>query len=87
MFGAGIGLTTVSTEALKTLLKGLHKGTLAPPLTIEALTRHGLQYCAAELLGHLRTLDNHGMQAVLVAVIAERNAVAARSPVRPAEPD
>jgi len=87
MFGAGAGLTPVSTEALKTLLKGLHKGTLAPPLTIEALTRHGLQYCAADLLAHLRTLDGHGMQAVLVAVIAERNAVAARTPPPPVEPD
>lgn len=67
-----LGLTKVHTRDLKKALAGLYKGSLAPPLAIESLTRHGLQHCADHLLAHTRTLDKAGMMAVITAVIAER---------------
>ena len=72
MIDAGKGLSAVSTEDLKKALKGLHRATLPTPLTIEGLTRNGLQHCAQELLAHLRGLGEDGVRAVLVAVHAER---------------
>jgi hypothetical protein len=76
MLDAGKGLTAVSTDALVTLLRGIYRGDLTCPVTVEGLTRIGLQYCAADLLGHLRTLDRAGTHAVIVAVVAERRAAA-----------
>ncbi len=73
------GLTAVSAEALRTLLRHVHRGEVAVPLTISELTRTGLQYCALELLAQLRMLDRAGVVAVLTAVLAEREAVARRS--------
>jgi len=67
-----LGLTTVNTEDLKKLLSALHHGHLAFPLAIENLARVGLQHRANELLKQLRELDEHGVRAVLVNVIAER---------------
>ena len=67
-----LGLTPIKTAELKKLLAAVHKGDIALPLDIHGLTRHGLQYCAAELLAHLRGLDERAIRAVLVAVIAER---------------
>ena len=72
MLHAAAGLTGVSTEALKRALSALHRGEVACPLTIEALTRVGLQHHADVLLGTLRGLDETAVRAVLVAVIAER---------------
>ncbi len=72
MMGAGAGLTDVPTKALKAALAALHRGELRCPLTIEELTRNGLQYVANDLLGQLRHLDEQGVRTVLVTVIAER---------------
>lgn len=72
MIGAGAGLTRVDTEALRTLLRSLHRGDVRGPLSVHDLARVGLQYAAEDLLGHLRGVDDAGLRAVLVAVIAER---------------
>ena len=77
MIGAGAGLTAVDTEALKTLLRTLHRGDVHGPLSVEDLARIGLQYCAEDILGHLRGVDDAGLRAVLVAVIAERRSAGA----------
>jgi hypothetical protein len=68
------GLTQIPTAALRTLLSSVHKKVVATPLTIGELTRIGLQFCAAELMRELRGLDEVGVRAVLVAVLAERAA-------------
>jgi hypothetical protein len=72
MLHAAIGLTQVTTDDLRKGLSALHQGHLRFPLTIEDLTRVGLQHCANELLAVLRKVDEPGARAVLVAVIAER---------------
>jgi len=72
VLAAGIGLTPVKTADLKKALAALHKGELKCPLTIGELARNGLQHCAGELLHGLRKLDERGIRAVLVAVLAER---------------
>ena len=72
MLNAAVGLTEVEEKALKSLLAFTHRGELSFPLDIQELTRVGLQHCAANLLGVLRDLDEPGVRAVLVAVLAER---------------
>ncbi len=72
MHDAASGLTGLATDDLKKALSALHRGSMSCPLTIEELTRHGLQHCATGLLTQLRTLDSAGARAVLVNVIAER---------------
>lgn len=72
----GRGLVPVQDEALRTLMRGLYRGEITTPLDLPSLTRIGLQYCSSELLHHLRGLDDHAIRAVLVAVLAERKAVA-----------
>ena len=72
MFGTRLGLTSVATSDLKRALRALHRGDLTTPFNIEGFTRNGLQHVAVDLLGHLRTLDENGAKAVLVAVLAER---------------
>jgi len=66
------GLTLISSEDLKKLLAALHHGHLDYPLSIECLTRVGLQHCATELMSTLRQLDENGVRAVLVVALAER---------------
>lgn len=85
MLDAAAGLTRVSTTDLKKALSALHRGHLRFPLTIEELTRFGLQHCANDLLGVLRQVDEAGARAVLVAVLAERLAEEKRRQ-RPARP-
>ncbi len=74
MIGAGTGLTPVSTAALEQLLRATHRGEVRFPLDIGELTRHGLQYCASELLHALRGCGDDTVKAVLVNVLAERKA-------------
>jgi hypothetical protein len=74
----GTGLVHVSTDALTTLLRAVYRGDLACPFDIADLTRVGLQYCAADLLGHFRELDEAGVRAVVVAVVAERRVMEER---------
>lgn len=69
--GWGAGLTGASTEQLKRLLRFVHRGEVVCPLTPLELTRIGL----ATMVGGvdvLRGLDERGLRAVLVAVLAER---------------
>ena len=66
------GLTQVSTEDLKTMLRYLHRGEMNCPLTPAELARFGLQRCSGSILGHMRELDVQGCRAVVVAVLAER---------------
>jgi len=72
MLDAGAGLTEVETQHLKQLLSLVHKRELSFPLDVHELTRTGLQHCAPPLLGQLRGLDEAGVRAVLIAVLAER---------------
>ena len=67
-----LGLTEVSTEDLRKLLRAMHHGHVTCPLTPVGLTCVGLQDAVGELLAHLRGLDRSAVHAVLVAVIAER---------------
>lgn len=73
----GGGLTHVSTDKLERLLKRVHDGSLACPVTHPTLLRAGMPDLVDEL-GHLVGLDARAVQAVLVAVIAERRAQAER---------
>ncbi len=79
MLHAGIALTRVSTEDLRRALRHLVRGDLRAPLGIHDLTRCGLQPVAADLLDALRGLDEAGVRAVLVAVLAERRAAEERA--------
>lgn len=77
-FGGG-GLTEVPTKDLEVLLGHLHRGTISVPITHPALVVAGLAYLI-DKVGFLQTLDAAAARAVLVAVIAERRAAAARKP-------
>ena len=66
------GLTALREKELTTLLRYLHRGELDVPLTIETLTRIGLQHRHDVVMGALRGLDEAGVRAVLVCVLAER---------------
>lgn len=70
----GAALTYAKTAALEALLKALYREDAACPLTVQELTRVGLQYAAEDLLPHLRGLDATAAKAVVVAVLAERRA-------------
>ena len=70
----GAALTYAKTASLEVLLKALYRGDIETPLSVEALTRVGLQYAAEDLLPHLRGLDTAGVNATIVAVLAERRA-------------
>ncbi|PIE18509.1 MAG: hypothetical protein CSA66_04685 [Proteobacteria bacterium] len=72
------GLSKVPDDRLKALLRGLHRGSLAAPLTAVELARHGLQDYAEPLLGVLRGVEARGVKAVVVAVLAEREALRPR---------
>ena len=70
----GEGLTSLKTKDLKTLLKLLHRGQLNLPLTAHSIACAGFQYKHQELMANLRGLDETGVRAVLVCVLAERMA-------------
>jgi len=74
LFAGGLGLTEVNRKDLEKTLHTLYRGDLELPLNIHGLTRVGLQHCSQPLLSQLRGLDQVGVQAVLVAVLAERKA-------------
>lgn len=73
----GGGLTHVSTEQLQRLLKRVHDGSLACPITHPTLLRAGMPDLVDQV-GHLVGLEARAVQAVLVAVIAERRHEAER---------
>ncbi len=70
--GSHFGLVDVSDSDLQKALRIAHKGEFRYPLDAPELARVGLQHCSAPLLAHLRGLDQAGVRAVLVAVLAER---------------
>ncbi|MEM9458852.1 MAG: hypothetical protein AAGF11_32035 [Myxococcota bacterium] len=67
-----LGLTTVSSEHLRTLLRAVFKQQVDCPLTPGGLAALGLQDTSTPLLSHLRGLDARAVHAVLVAALAER---------------
>lgn len=72
MYGFHFGLVEVPTADLEKLLRHHVRGELDVPVTIVGFTRLGLQHRANALLNALRGLDDAGVRAVLVAVLAER---------------
>ena len=71
--GPGRALADVPTDTLKSLFRALISGDLRCPLGAWEVARFGLQSWQAGLLEALRGLDENGVRAVLVAVLAERN--------------
>lgn len=67
-----LGLTEVSTDDLRKLLRALHRGDVTCPLTPVGLTCIGLQDAVGDLLAQMRGLERAAVHAVVVAVIAER---------------
>ena len=67
----GAGLKDVSTEDLKIVLARVHDKSLECPITHPRLLRAGIPKLV-DSLGHLHGLDARAVQAVIVAVIAER---------------
>lgn len=65
------GLTHLPTRDLERLLRLVHRGELTCPIDQPALATVGLLRMV-DMLGHLRGLDAKAVQAVLVAVLAER---------------
>ncbi len=66
------GLTSLTTDHLKKLLKYLHDGSLELPLTAHSIAAAGFQFRHHELMSALRGLDEAAVRAVLVCVLAER---------------
>ena len=73
-----IALTGVTTEELEKLLRHIHRREIEAPITPVSLSLVGLQYRSEELMQSLRGLDERGVRALLVAVLAERRAAAER---------
>jgi hypothetical protein len=69
-FGGG-GLKHVSTSDLRAVLSRVHDGSLECPITHPRILRAGLPKLIDDL-GHLNGLDARAVQAVIVAVLAER---------------
>ncbi|MEZ4452015.1 MAG: hypothetical protein R3B09_21305 [Nannocystaceae bacterium] len=70
--GPDLALRQVPTDALKTLLRHVHHGTIELPLAPVPLVAIGLQDQVERLLGAMRGLESAAVRAVLVAVLAER---------------
>lgn len=66
-----LGLKGVKTKDLEQVLRLVHRGELSCPIDQTGLAVAGLLRLGDDL-GHLRGLDQAGVRAVLVAVIAER---------------
>jgi hypothetical protein len=74
-----MALTGVPTEELRQLLRLVHRRQLETPITPAGLALVGLQHRSEEIMQTLRGLDEPGVRAVLVAVVAERIEVRAGS--------
>ena len=72
MFDHTLGLVSVETELLRQLLRHVHRGEILAPMTPAKLAPMGFQHHSEALMGTLRGLDDAGVRAVLVAVLAER---------------
>ncbi len=67
----GAGLTELTTLDLERLLRALHRGQLRTPIGPVELHVAGLSYLV-DRVDFLGGLDERGVRAVLVAVLAER---------------
>jgi hypothetical protein len=65
------GLTHLNDTQLERLLKAVHRGLVDCPLAPDQLMTAGLSD-VYDRVGFLRGLDQAGVKAVLVAVLAER---------------
>ena len=86
MFATGHGLTRISDEELRTLLRAAYHGKLRYPLRRSELLAQGLGELAdrAEaLLG----LDERGLRTVVACVLAEREAAGRRTGGRARSPE
>ena len=70
------GLTELTDEELKKLLRHVYRGELPCPITADTLACVGFQSHHEWISAALRGLDADGVRAVLVAVIAERRKAA-----------
>jgi hypothetical protein len=67
-----IALTGVPTAELEQLLRLVHRKHISAPITPVELALVGLQHRSEEIMQSLRGLDDLGVRAVLIAVMAER---------------
>ena len=67
-----LGLTTISSDHLRALLRAVFKEQIDCPLTPGGLAALGLQDVSGPILSHLRGLEARAVHAVLVAALAER---------------
>jgi hypothetical protein len=74
-----MALTDVPTIELERLLRFVYRQEIELPITPVGLARVGLQHRSEEFMQSLRGLDEAGVRAVLVAVVAERIAVKERN--------
>jgi hypothetical protein len=72
MLTAGRGLTAVSTDDLKAVLRAVHRGELPCPIVAQGLAMTGLLRLLDDL-EPLRGLDEAGVRAVLTCTLAERS--------------
>ena len=69
-----VGLTTLTTAELKLFLQRIYRDEVTFPLNAQRIACAGFQYKHHELMANLRGLDEAGVRAVLVCVLAERMA-------------
>jgi hypothetical protein len=69
----GVGIHRVSTDELKRLLRALHRGALASPVTRASLIEKGFGNIEGHLT-HVVGRDTAGARAVIAAVLQERGA-------------
>lgn len=72
MFTSAKGMTALKTDDLIAILRVVHRGELSCPITQIGLAQAGLLRLGDDV-GHLFGLDEAGVRAVLVAVLAERS--------------
>ena len=75
----GQALTKVPTEDLEALLRAVHRGRVEFPLRRQGLLLLGMNRLA-DHASVLQGLDERGLRAVLVAVLAERRASGTNGP-------
>jgi hypothetical protein len=69
----GVGIHRVSTDELKRLLRAIHRGAIASPVTRASLIEKGFGNIEGHL-AHVVGRDTAGARAVIAAVLQERGA-------------
>ena len=72
MYANPPGLTEMTTDELKELLRLIYKGEVEFPLNAQRIACIGFQYKHNVLINALRGLDGKAAQSVVVCVLAER---------------